>query len=242
MKAVTLHGKRDVRVDTVPDPTIEEPTDAIVRDHVDRALRLGPAPVRGARPVHGEGDILGHEPMGIVEEVGAEVTTSRRRPRGGPVQHLLRALLHVRPRLQSQCETTQVREQGKGAALFGYTKLYGQVPGGQAEFLRVPQAAVRPDQGARRPARRPVPVPVRRPADGVAGGRVRRRSRPAARVAVLGLGPIGEMSCPDRAAPGRRQVIGVDLVPERLERGAGARRRDVDLRRVDDVAGGGPRA
>ena len=144
MKAVTWHGKRDVRVDEVPDP-IEEPTDAIVRItstaicgsdlHLYEVLGL----------FIDQGDILGHEPMGVVEEVGREVDADHaRRPGRRPVQHLLRPLLDVHAGSQSQCETTQVREQGKGAALFGYTKLYGQVPGGQAEYLRVPQAQFGP--------------------------------------------------------------------------------------------------
>ena len=70
MRALTWHGKRDVRVDTVPDPTIKDPTDVDRGDHLHRDLRLRPAPLRGARPVPGEGDILGHEPMGVVAEVG----------------------------------------------------------------------------------------------------------------------------------------------------------------------------
>ena len=112
MRAVTWHGKRDVRVDTVPDPAIEEPTDAIVR--ITSTCICGSDlhlyEVLGA--FIDEGDILGHEPMGVVEEVGAEVSADRAgRPGGGPLQHLLRRLLDVRPAaLYAQCETTQVRE------------------------------------------------------------------------------------------------------------------------------------
>ena len=78
MRAVTWHGKRDVRVDTVPDPTIEEPTDAIIRVTSSGICGsdLHLYEVLGA--FMDAGDILGHEPMGIVEEVGSEVTTSRR--------------------------------------------------------------------------------------------------------------------------------------------------------------------
>ena len=156
MKALTWHGKRDVRVDDVPDPTIEEPTDAIVRDHLDRDLRLGPAPLRGARPVPRRG--RHPRPRADGHRRGGRAPTSRDlaagRPRRDPVQHLLRPLLHVRRRgLQSQCETTQVHEHGKGAALFGYTKLYGQVPGGQAEL---PARAARPTTArSRSPRARP---------------------------------------------------------------------------------------
>ena len=207
MKAVTWHGKRDVRVDTVPDPTIQEPTDAIVRITSTAHLRLRPAPLRGARRRSWTRATSSATSRWASSRRSAPTVTNikRRRPRRDPVQHLLRALLHVRARAcTSQCETTQVREQGKGAALFGYTKLYGQVPGRPGRVPARPAGAVRPDQGARGPARRPLPLPLRRAADRVAGGRVRRRSPTAARVAVLGLGPIGDMACRIALAPRRR--------------------------------------
>ena len=120
--------------------------------------------------------------MGVVAEVGAEVTELRvRGPRRGPVQRLVRHLLHVRRGLHSQCETTQVREQGKGAALFGYTKLYGQVPGGQAEYLRVPFGNTLPIKVPGRAAGRPFRLPVRRAADRVAGASSTPPSRRAGR-------------------------------------------------------------
>ena len=141
MKAVTFHGKRDVRVDTVPDPQIEHPTDAIIKitstGICGSDLHL--YEVMGA--FIDEGDILGHEPMGIVQEVGAEVTQIKPGDRVVvPFNISCGHCYMCDQQLFSQCETTQVREQNKGAALFGYTKLYGQVPGGQAEYLRVPQA------------------------------------------------------------------------------------------------------
>ena len=124
-----------------------------------------------------------------------------------------------------QCETTQVREQGTGAALFGYTKLYGQVPGGQAEYLRVPQAQYGP-----------IKVPEGPPDDRfvylsdvlpTAWQAVEYADVPdGGSVAVLGLGPIGDMACRIALHRGAGAVIGVDLVPERLERARGARRRD----------------
>src|SRR4029453_8046348 len=87
------------------------------------------------------GDILGHEPMGIVEAVGPAVTTISVGDRVGvPFNISCGRCFMCAQGLQSQCETTQVREQGCGAALFGYTKLYGQVPGAQAELVRVPHA------------------------------------------------------------------------------------------------------
>ena len=129
----------------------------------------------------------------------------------------------------SQCETTQVTDQGCGAALFGYTKLYGQVPGGQAQYLRVPQAQFGP-----------IKVPDGPPDDRfvylsdvlpTAWQAVAYADVPeGGSVAVLGLGPIGDMACRVAMLRGAGQVFGVDLVPERLAR-AGARGVEVvDLR------------
>ena len=104
--------------------------------------------------------------------------------------------------LFAQCETTQVREQGKGAALFGYTSLYGSVPGGQAEYLRVPQAQFGPIKVPDDRRRRAVPVPLRHPAHRLAGRRVRRRpaGRHARRVRAR---PGRAVRRPDRPAPRR---------------------------------------
>src|SRR4051812_37256556 len=194
MKALTWHGVHDVRVDTVPDPAIEHPTDAIIRvtstGICGSDLHL--YEVLGA--FIDEGDVLGHEPMGIVEAVGSEVTHITPGDRVVIPFNVSCGHCHMcGTGLQSQCETTQVREWGTGAALLGYTKLYGQVPGGQAELLRVPQAQYGP-----------IKVPDGPPDDrflylsdvlptawqAVAYADV----PPGGSVAVLGLGPIGEMS------------------------------------------------
>src|SRR5207245_2672507 len=132
LRAVTFHGKRDVRVDNVPDPTIEEPTDAIIRVTSSGICGsdLHLYEVLGA--FIDSGDILGHEPMGIVEAVGSEVTHIAPGDRVViPFNISCGQCWMCDQNLFSQCETTQVRDQQKGAALLGYTKLYGQVPGGQ---------------------------------------------------------------------------------------------------------------
>ncbi len=145
MKAVAWHGKRDVRVDTVPDPIIEQPTDAIIRITSSGICGSDLHLYEVLGPFMGEGDVLGHEPMGIVEEVGSEVTNIATGDRVViPFNISCGHCFMCDHGLQSQCETTQVTDQGMGAALFGYTKLHGQVPGGQAEFLRVPQAQYGP--------------------------------------------------------------------------------------------------
>ena len=218
MKAVTFHGKRDVRVDEVPDPTIQEPTDAI--------LRVTSTAICGS-DLHlyellgmfiDEGDILGHEAMGIVEAVGPEVKQIKPGDRVViPFNIACGKCWMCNHGLYAQCETTQVRDHGKGASLFGYTKLYGQVPGGQAQFLRVPQAQFGP-----------IKVPDNSFPDErflflsdvlpTAWQAVEFAQIPAdGSVAVYGLGPIGQMSTRIARERGARKVIGVDIVPERLQ-------------------------
>ena len=133
MRAVTWHGTEDVRVDNVPDPRIEEPTDAIVRITSTAICGSDLHLYKVMGPFIDEGDILGHEPMGIVEEVGPEVTHIKPGDRVViPFNISCGSCWMCERELFGQCETTQVREYDTGAALFGYTKLYGQVPGGQA--------------------------------------------------------------------------------------------------------------
>ncbi len=236
MKAVAWHGRRDVRVDTVPDPSIEHPTDAIVRVTTTGLCGSDLHLYEVLGPFMGEGDILGHEPMGIVEEVGAEVTHIAPGDRVVvPFNISCGHCFMCDHGLQSQCETTQVREQGMGAALFGYTELYGQVPGGQAELLRVPQAHYGP-----------IKVPEGPPDERfvylsdvlpTAWQAVEYTDTPDhGSIAVLGLGPIGEMACRIAQHRGAEPVIGIDLVPERLERARAHGVQVLDLIEHDDVA------
>jgi hypothetical protein len=217
MKALTWHGKRDVRVDEVPDPRIEQPTDALVRITTTAICGSDLHLYEVMGPFIGEGDILGHEPMGVVEEVGAEVTDLAPGDRVViPFQISCGHCFMCGQGLQTQCETTQVREKGMGAALFGYTKLYGEVPGGQAQFLRVPQAQythIKVPEGP--PDERFVYLSDVLP---TAWQAVEYAGIPdGGSVAVLGLGPIGDMAARIALHRGHR-VFGVDLVPERLER------------------------
>jgi threonine dehydrogenase-like Zn-dependent dehydrogenase len=219
MKALTWHGKRDVRVDNVPDPKIEKPTDAVVRITTTAICGSDLHLYEVMGPFMGEGDVLGHEPMGIVEEVGGEVTEIAPGDRVViPFQMSCGHCYMCDQGLQTQCETTQVREQGMGAALFGYTKLYGEVPGGQAEFLRVPQAQythIKVPEGP--PDERFVYLSDVLP---TAWQSVEYAGIPdGGTVCVLGLGPIGDMATRVALRRGHR-VISVDLVPERLARAA----------------------
>jgi threonine dehydrogenase-like Zn-dependent dehydrogenase len=217
MKALTWHGKRDVRIDEVPDPKIEQPTDALVRITTTAICGSDLHLYEVMGPFINEGDVLGHEPMGIVEEVGSEVTELSPGDRVViPFQIACGRCFMCGQGLQTQCETTQVREEGMGAALFGYTKLYGEVPGGQAHFLRVPQAQYTHIKVPEGPSDErfvylsdvlPTAWQAVEYADIPDGGSV----------AVLGLGPIGDMAARIALHRGHR-VFGVDLVPERLER------------------------
>jgi threonine dehydrogenase-like Zn-dependent dehydrogenase len=230
MKAVTWHGRRDVRVDTVPDPVIEDPTDVVVRITSTGICGSDLHLYELFGPFLDEGDILGHEPMGVVEEVGAEVTRLRPGDRVVvPFNVSCGTCFMCTHGLHSQCETTQVHEYGSGASLFGYTKLYGQVPGGQAEYLRVPFGDTLP-----------VKVPDGPPDDRfVYLSDVLPTAWQAVEYAavgdgdslvVLGLGPIGDMCTRVAQHRGVPTVIGIDLVPDRLARAQQHGVQTIDLR------------
>src|SRR3954470_17345935 len=225
MKAVAWHGKRDVRVDEGPDPAIEEPTDALVRITTTNICGSDLHLYEVMGPFMNDGDVLGHEPMGIVEEVGSEVTSVKPGDRVVmPFQISCGSCFMCDQQLFTQCETTQVHDEGMGAALFGYSNLYGAVPGGQAEFLRVPQAQNTTIKVPEGPAdERFVYLSDVLP---TAWQAVEYAGIPdGGTVVILGLGPIGEMSTHISLHRGHR-VIGVDLVPERLER---AQKRGADV-------------
>ncbi len=238
MKALTWHGKRDVRVDTVPDPTIQHPTDAIIKVTSTGLCGSDLHLYELLGAFLGEGDVLGHEPMGIVEEVGSEVTEITPGDRVViPFNISCGHCYMCEQGLQSQCETTQVREHGTGAALFGYTKLYGQVAGGQAEYLRVPQAQYThikvPEEGADQPDDRFVYLSDVLP---TAWQAVEYAQIPeGGSVTVLGLGPIGDMSSRIAKLRGHR-VIAVEIVPERIERARSNGIEVIDGRSTRNVA------
>ncbi|HSP04432.1 MAG TPA: zinc-dependent alcohol dehydrogenase [Acidimicrobiales bacterium] len=236
MRALTWHGKRDVRVEDVPDPRIEEPTDAIIEITSTGLCGSDLHLYEVLGPYLHAGDVLGHEPMGVVQEVGSAVTNIKAGDRVViPFQIACGSCFMCDQGLHTQCETTQVTEQGMGAALFGYTDLYGSVPGAQAQYLRVPQAHFGP-----------IVVP-----DGPSDDRFLFLSDvlPTAwqavayadtpkdgTLAVLGLGPIGEMACRIAKHLGVERVIGIDLVPDRLARAAARGVETIDFRDHKDVA------
>ncbi|NVN49857.1 zinc-dependent alcohol dehydrogenase [Mycolicibacterium hippocampi] len=236
MKAVTWHGRRDVRVETVPDPKIEKPTDAIIEVTSTNICGSDLHLYEVLGPFMNEGDILGHEPMGIVREVGSEVGDLSVGDRVViPFQISCGSCYMCDHKLYTQCETTQVRDQGMGAALFGFSELYGSVPGGQAELLRVPQAQFTHIKVPEGPSdSRFVYLSDVLPtawqsvvyADIPQGGTV----------TVLGLGPIGDMAARIAAHQGF-DVIAVDNVPERLARASARGIRTVNFDEVASTVG-----
>jgi threonine dehydrogenase-like Zn-dependent dehydrogenase len=236
MKALTWQGTRDVKVQEVPDPSIEQPTDVII-EVTSTAIcgsDLHLYEVLGA--FIDPGDVLGHEPIGVVRAKGKEVEHVDVGDRVViPFNIACGHCFTCRMGLQSQCETTQVHDYGTGASLLGYTKLYGQVPGGQAEYLRVPQGQYGP-----------IKVPDGPPDDRfiylsdvlpTAWQAVEYANVPNGdAVVVLGLGPIGEMAGRVAQHKGADTVIGVDLVPERLERARSHDVQTIDLEDTDDLA------
>ena len=235
MRALTWQGREQVEVHEVPDPRIEQSTDAVIKVTSTAICGSDLHLYSVLGPYLSKGDILGHEAMGVVLEVGSDVT--RIAPGDRVVVPFTISCGHCwmcDRKLFAQCETTQVTEQGTGAMLFGYTELYGSVPGGQAEYLRVPYA----DFG-------PIVVPHDVPDErvlylsdilptawqGVAYADVPQGGT----LAVLGLGPVGQLATRIARHRGYR-VIGVDHVSERLALAESYGAETVDLGQIEDVA------
>jgi threonine dehydrogenase-like Zn-dependent dehydrogenase len=236
IRALTWQGNENVSVTDVPDPRIEEPTDAVIKV-TSTAICGSDLHLYGVLgPYLKPGDVLGHEAMGIVQEVGSQVSDIAPGDRVVIPFNISCGHCWMCERgLFAQCETTQVRSAGKGASLFGYTSLYGSVPGGQAEYLRVPQAQFGP-----------VKIPDGTPdeqflflsdvlptawqavayADVPKGGNV----------AVFGLGPIGQMCVRMAHHQGAGRVIAIDSVPERLKLAEKYGGEPLDLSQVDDIS------
>ena len=234
MQALTWQGKQSVAVTDVEDPRIQEPTDAIVRVTSTAICGSDLHLYDVLAPYLSPGDVLGHEFMGIVEEVGSQTGELAVGDRVVvPFNISCGHCWMCSHGLQSQCETTQVTGQDKGAALFGYTSLYGSVPGGQAEYARVPQAQY---------------GPIRVPHEG-ADERFLYLSDilptawqgvqyadlpPRGSIVVLGLGPVGQLVTRVAVLLGAENVIGVDIVPDRLATAAAHGVCTLDLNSLDD--------
>ncbi|AEB58463.1 zinc-dependent alcohol dehydrogenase [Ectopseudomonas mendocina] len=224
MQALTYHGSNDVRVERVPDPVIEQPDDIILRVTATAICGSDLHLYRGKIPQVKDGDIFGHEFMGVVEEVGPQVTAVSKGDRViVPFVIACGDCFFCQMDLHAACETTNPgrgailnkKQIPPGAALFGYSHLYGGVPGGQAELVRVPKANAGPFK---------VPdvlddeqvlfltdiLPTGYQAAVNAG------VRPGSRVAIYGAGPVGLMSAACARMLGAEQIFMVDHHDYRL--------------------------
>lgn len=236
MRALTWQAPGKVEVIDVPKPTIQDSTDALIRV-TSTAICGSDLHLYGVLgPYMGKNDVLGHEFMGIVEEVGSDVSNLKPGDRVVVPFNISCGKCWMCSRgFFAQCETTQNTKYDKGASLFGFSKMYGEVPGGQAEYVRVPHA----DFG-------PVKVP-----EGFADERALYLSDilPTAwqgvkwanvpqggSLAVIGAGPIGQLAIRSAKLQGNAEnIIAVDLVDERLELARQWGAQTIDLRDVDSV-------
>ncbi|GAA5112929.1 zinc-dependent alcohol dehydrogenase [Alloalcanivorax gelatiniphagus] len=234
MKAVTWQGKQDMQVIEVPDAKIEERTDVVVQVTSTGLCGSDLHLYDPLSPFMTPGDVVGHEPMGIVRDVGSAVTSLKVGDRVVVPFNISCGTCWMCSRgLYSQCETTQNRDTGTGASLLGYSKLYGRVPGGQAELLRVQFADTLPIKVPDGPPDDrflflsdvlPTAWQAVEYADVEDGGTL----------LVLGAGPIGDMAARIGMHRGLRVIV-VDSVRERLARVHGRGAETIDHTQVDGV-------
>lgn len=213
MKALTWQGKRKLSVETVPDPTLQQDTDAIIEVTSTGICGSDLHLYEVLGPFMTEGDVIGHEPMGRVVEAGSASGLTVGDRVVVPFTISCGSCWMCQRGLFSQCETTQVKDFGSGAQLFGYSKLYGSVPGAQAQFLRVPHADFGPVKvGEELPDHRYLFLSDVLPTawQAVAYADVKEGET----LAVYGLGPIGQMCARIGRHLGAR-VFGIDPVVER---------------------------
>lgn len=225
MRALTYHGSHDVRVETVADPVLQADDDVILRVTATAICGSDLHLYRGKIPQVKDGDIFGHEFMGEVVETGSGVTGLNKGDRVVvPFVIACGTCFFCAMNLHAACETTNTgrgailnkKQIPPGAALFGYSHLYGGVPGGQAEYVRVPKANVGPMR---------IPGTLQDEqvlflTDILPTGyqaAVNAGIGPGSSVAIYGAGPVGLMSAACARLLGAEQIFMVDQVPYRLE-------------------------
>jgi len=225
MRALTYHGSHDVRVDNVADPVIQEPDDIILRVTATAICGSDLHLYRGKIPQVKHGDVFGHEFMGIVEEVGSAVTAVAKGDRViVPFVIACGSCFFCDMNLHAACETTNdgrgailnKKQIPSGAALFGYSHLYGGMPGGQAELVRVPKANIGPfkipdELDDERVLFLSDILPTGYQAVINAG------VKPGSTVAIFGAGPVGLMAAACAHMLGAEQIFMVDQHAYRLE-------------------------
>jgi threonine dehydrogenase-like Zn-dependent dehydrogenase len=224
VKALCWHGKGDVRVDTVPDPKIENPLDAIVRITATAICGSDLHLFDGYQPTMEAGDILGHEPMGIVEEVGKGVTRLKKGDRVVvPFTISCGTCWYCKRDEFSLCDTSnpnaEVARAAMGqspAGLFGFSHMLGGYPGGQAEYLRVPYADVGPFKiESDLPDEKVLFLSDIFPTGYMAAENAGIEKGDT--VAVWGCGPVAQFAIQSAWMLGAGRVVAIDRVPERLE-------------------------
>ncbi len=225
MRALTYHGSREVRVDTMPDPIIQEPDDIILQITATAICGSDLHLYRGKIPELKEGDILGHEFMGVVVALGKDVTALQKGDRVVvPFVIACGNCFFCEKQLFSACETTNPdpgaivnkKEIRSGAALFGFSHLYGGIPGGQAEYVRVPKANVGP-----------IKIPASLTDEQVLflsdilptgyQAVINAEVGPGCSIAIFGAGPVGLMAAACARMLRVEKIFMVDHHPYRLE-------------------------
>ena len=252
MKALVWHGKEDIRYDTVSDPVIEEPRDAIIKVTSCAICGSDLHLFHNLVPAMLPGDIMGHETMGEVVEVGSEAKGSLKKGdrvvipftiQCGECDQCRRGNFSVCERTNRKKELGDKAFGHRTAGLFGYTHLTGGYPGGQAEYLRVPFADTTH-----------IKVP-----DGIEDekllflsdilptgwqGAVQADIQPGDTVAIWGCGPVGQMAIRSAILLGAEQVVAIDHLPERLSMAAAAGAITIDftkesvVERLNELTGG----
>lgn len=225
MRALTYHGSYDVKVDTVPDPVLKHQDDIILKVTATAICGSDLHMYRGKMPAMKSGDILGHEFMGEVVELGTGVTKLQKGDRVVvPFVIACGSCFFCDIHLFSACETTNPdrgaimnkKSLRPGAALFGFSHLYGGIPGGQAEYVRVPKSNVGPMKIPSTLSDEQVLflsdiLPTGYQA--VINAGVRKGSS----IAIFGAGPVGQMAAACARMLGAEQIFMVDHHPFRLE-------------------------
>ena len=243
MRALCWHGKSDVRVDTVPDPVIQEPTDAIIKITSTAICGSDLHLYDGYMVEMEKGDVLGHEPMGIVVEVGSAVTKLKKGDRVVvPFVIACGQCFFCTKQLFACCDTTNPdaakarKLMGHApAGLFGYSHLLGGYAGGQAEYLRVPHADVGPIKiESDLPDEKVLFLSDIFPTGWMAAENA--DIEPGDTVAVWGCGPVAQMCIQSCWMLGAGRVIAIDRVPERLAMAATAGRAETINFDKEDVS------
>jgi threonine dehydrogenase-like Zn-dependent dehydrogenase len=240
MKALCWHGKSDVRVDTVPDPKIEDPRDVIIKITSTCICGSDLHLFDGFMPTMEAGDVLGHEPMGEVVEVGKNVKKLEKGDRVVvPFTISCGECWYCKRTEFSLCDTTNPnadlarKSMGQSpAGLFGYSHTLGAYPGGQAEYLRVPYADVGPQiipEGL--PDEKVVFLSDIFPTGYMAAENAQIESGDT--VAIWGCGPVAQFAIRSAWMLGAGRVIAVDTVPERLEMARGGNAETIDFQKQD---------